>query len=423
MNKTFVVCADIGFGLSSEFDEDVSFWDYWIYGVLNICVAIPGLVLNILGAYILFRRKHRGLFVDLMLSLFVIDSVVLTTTILTQGLLNLGGYNSFIVYAYPYLLYPCFYASLYGSVWMTIVMSYERYKALKDPVGYRQRSGRSEFQKRRLIIFVCAVVLFSCVSNIVRFFHYKIAYVSKTIHQLYDMQSKDIILNPDDTLDVGIPEPKFPYLQETIVSKDPTFTNFVFWWDFLFRAMLPLILLIFLNFNIYKFIKRETRQIQKNLESSPENVMRSQEVKLAKTLLAIVVAFIICYLPWYVPQLLDAIKKLHCPEKRITTDTLSPICCIQDQIWYHVWSDFSSVLITLNSSINVILYGFSGEKFRNEVKSSLCNPFQRLLKCSFLKKLEIWQDNSSPSLKVYHNTGSTKTTIVSTESAEKYIKM
>ena len=174
MNKTSVVCADIGFKQSSDFDEQVSFWDYWIYGVLNICVASPGLVLNILGIYILFRRKHRGLFVDLMLSLFVIDSVILTTTLLIQGLLNLGGYNSFIVYAYPYFLYPCFYTSLYGSVWMTIVMSYERYKALKDPVGYRQRSGRSEFQKRRLIIFVCVVVLFSFVSNIVRFLHYKI---------------------------------------------------------------------------------------------------------------------------------------------------------------------------------------------------------------------------------------------------------
>lgn len=422
MNKTIVVCADIGFGHPSDFDAQVSFYDYWIYGVLNICLASPGLVLNILGAYILFRRKHRVLFVNLMLSLFVIDSIVLTTTLLTQGLLNLGGYNSFIVYAYPYLLYPCFYASLYGSVWMTIVMSFERYKALKDPVGYRQRSGRSEFQKRRLVILVCAVALFSFLSNIVRFLHYKIAYVSEIIHQLYHGLNKDI-LNQYDTLGEGMPGPKFPYLQETIVSKDPMFTNFVFWWDFLFRAMLPLILLIFLNFNIYKFIKRETRQIQKNLNNNSDNNVRNQEVTLGKTLLAIVVAFIICYIPWYVPQLLNAIKKLHCPEKRIITDALSPICCIQDHIWYPIWSDVSSVLITLNSSINVILYGFSGEKFRNEVKSSLCNPFQRLSKFSFSRSLDVSQDSSSPSFKVYHNTASTKTTIASTESAEKYIKM
>ena len=427
-------CQKIGMDISDDINAAKMEWDYWVNGVTKIFVACVGLLMNILGICTLFKTKDRFLFVNLMLSLFFIDSVVLVTTMLSQ--LHIG-YSSFISYLYPYVTYPAHQISLYASIWMTVIMSHERYQALKDPVSYRQRLGRPRFQTYRLYKYLSVVIILSLVLNIVKFLQYEIAYLEWPLLKQYyhgGFNEPKKILNYCDFACGTHPcfntthscnNPVFPYLRESKLSdSNTTFINFVSWCDLLFRGVIPVILLIFFNLNVYQFIKKENFVINKTLDTITNQKAKQQEIKMARTLLAIVVAFILCYAPWYVPTIINSLEKFEsiCPtsEDDIPLTTISPICCCQYTLWYFVFEYIGNVLITLNSSINVLLYGFTGEQFRKEAKSMIINTFN-YLKRPCIEHIEkhksyyIGSTQRRPSFQAYPNTIGTEMTVVSTD--------
>ena len=168
---------------------------------------------------------------------------------------------------------------------------------------------------------------------------------------------------------------------------------------------------------------------------------------MATTFLAIVAAFIICYSLWYVHEIIRAIETVYCTKEdvedddyddyeddyndydqsspKVETTTTRPdesltdvICCAQYQLWYYLIIYLSNVLITVNSSINIILYGFSGEKFRREAKAIICNIFVSS-KCACLKRSSVnfkQTTNSKPSFKVYPHKIGTETSSIPTNS-------
>jgi hypothetical protein len=423
-------CQKMGMFKTDEIDAARVEWDYWVNGVVKLSVAFVGLLANTLGICTLFKTKERFLFVNLMLSLFFIDSIVLVTTMLSQ--LHIG-YSSFISYLYPYVTYPIHQISLYASVWMTVIMSHERYQALKDPIAYRHRLARPRFQTHRLCKYLSVVIILSFILNIVKFLQYEIAYLEwPHLRNYYDGgfdEPKKILnycdfacgTNPCTNMTYLCTNPVFPYLRKSkLLANNTFFINIVSWCDLLFRGVIPVILLIFFNLSVYQIIKKENLVIHKTLDTSDDHKVKHQETKMARTLLAIVIAFIFCYMPWYVPTIIYSLEKFDsiCPD--VPTTTISPICCCQYTLWYFLFEYLGNVLITLNSSINVLLYGFTAEKFRNEAKSMIMNAFN-YLKCPCIEHIEkhisynTGKSQRRPSFQAYSNTIGTEMTVVSTD--------
>ena len=392
-------CIDAGFmspGDASEIYDKSVVWEYWLYGVANITIAGIGIFLNLLGILTLFKNKNRSLFHNLMLSLFFIDMIVLVTTILTQLQINIGSYSPAISYAYPYFSYPLQGISIYASVWMTIFMSFERYQALKNPVEYRQRSAKPRFQKRRLIIYLCSVLTISILFNITAFMEYEVIYGDKEIIETFvDMNHR--ILQPGDDISTGDEaQDLYPFVSTSeLEDKDENFGNYIIWSEFVLRILIPMILIIYFNGSTFYFMNREKRSIRNALggrksQKETENKIKSRELKMANTFLAIIVSFILCYVPCYVSSTIDALEKIEslCPKSNKQHQTsILPLCCYINQLWYFILSYLGYVLITLNSSINVLLYGFTGKKFRTDAKEMLYKPFQ-FSKCCSLQKLK-----------------------------------
>ena len=412
-------CIDAGFmypGEQSEIYDKKIVWEYWLYGVTNVIIAGIGIFLNLLGVLTLFKNKDRSLFHNLMLSLFFIDTIVLITTILTQLQINIGSYSSFISYVFPYFSYPLKGISIYASVWMTIFMSFERYQALKNPVEYRHRSAKQRFQKRRLFIYLCCVLIISILFNITAFMEYEVVYVDKEIIEMF-VAMKHRILQPKDDIPTGVEEQElYPFVRSTeSEDTDSIFRNYIVWSEFVLRILIPMILIVYFNGSTFYFMNREKRSIRDALggrksQKETENKIKSRELKMGNTFLAIIVSFILCYLPCYVSSTIHALEKIEslCPKSDEAPQTsILPICCYINKLWFFILFYLGNVLITLNSSINVLLYGFTGKKFRIDAKEMLYKPFQ-FSKCCSLQKLK----TSHSVFRTFSSARSTKMTTV-----------
>ena len=385
-------CSNLGLQLEGgiiELENRTKPLRYALDGILDVAVATLGIPLNSLGIFILCRRKNRPLFLSLMLCLFSIDSLVLVTTILTKSLL-IAINNEYVIvtitFLYPYFSHPVLHIAVYSSVWLTVLMSYERYQALKNPIEYSHKNRMPNFQKKRVLTNIFIVGLFSTIFNIEKFLEYKTVDVSKK-GQIYIWEDKQPWISSKEKFD----EPPItfnssdvcPFVKETNWTQNEIFVNYLFWSDFILRGILPLILLIFFNLNIFFFIKRENKTIHQSLGTSHENNAKLQEIKMAKIFLSIVSAFIVCYAFWYVPKIIKAFDKLLCEDSSsMDTDDGVPysVCCYDQMIWYHIIEYVGNILITLNSSINLVLYGLTGETFKKDAKDVL-NDFVHT-KCS-----------------------------------------
>merc|ERR1712018_380246 len=193
---------------------------------------------------------------------------------------------------------------------MTIAMSHERCLALQDPVGYRQKISRPGFQKRRFCTYLLLVVILSFICNIGRFLEHKVVYLERS--QIDFSIARNQLPMPSFNEFPITNKSLFPFVQETELSDNAIFVEFVSWSDFVLRGIMPLILISVLNLKIFMSIRREKAIIGKTLNINDGTKFKNQEIKMATTFLAIVVAFIVCYTLYYLQEMIRAIERVHC---------------------------------------------------------------------------------------------------------------
>ena len=160
----------MGCDLGIAFYESTKLWFFWVDGVAHMSVCACGLLMNLFGIFILQKGKAKPLFTRLMIVLFTIDSFVLGTRMLCALFRNFKVQNSFLTCLYPYFIHPLTFVACSTSIWMTVVMSHERYLALHNPVVYRQAMGSAKSQKNQVLRYLTIVVSFSVAANVLKFF-------------------------------------------------------------------------------------------------------------------------------------------------------------------------------------------------------------------------------------------------------------
>ena len=112
----------------------------------------------------------------------------------------------------------------------------------------------------------------------------------------------------------------------------------------------------------------------KNQDERKSNEVTSDDIKMAVVLMAIVGVFIFCYLFWLLHAILYAIWCTKC--------NLEPkqdnFCLVQYEGFYYFFDYGGRILITFNSSINVLLYGIIQKNFRKEMKEVLSKNWKTL---------------------------------------------
>ena len=133
---------------------------FWVGGIVNCVIAVLGMLINVVSAYVLLTNQVlKNTFNRMLGILLIIDSICLFFIIsdVFHNIFHLFPqmYDIFIPHFFP----PFRNISLTASIFMTIVISHERYEAVQRPLSHRHRSSRSLLIRGTSIAIICAIII------------------------------------------------------------------------------------------------------------------------------------------------------------------------------------------------------------------------------------------------------------------------
>lgn len=304
-------CSDDAYNNTSN----MNFFEFWINGVLINFVGIFGIFGNILSMVILSRPQMRSSINYLLIGLARCDTVLIITSMLLFGIPAIYPYTGYLFYYYyniypnisPYL-FPIAMSAQTASVYLTLTVTLERFVAVCHPLRARALCtyGRAK-------IYVIIILIFAVLYNLPRLFEVNI---KEGIHM-------------DGTI-------VYCVIASNLRSKEMYIQIYIHWLYLVFIYFIPFLSLSILNAMIYKQVRKANRERQRLSR------MEKREIGLATMLLCVVIVFLMCNILALVINVLEA--------------------------FYNSINDYlvktSNMLVTINSSVNFIIYVIFGEKFK-----------------------------------------------------------
>ncbi|CAL4059958.1 unnamed protein product, partial [Meganyctiphanes norvegica] len=305
-------------------EEGIPTFKFIVYGILVTVIGFLGICGNIISLIVLTRPKMRASSINCcLIGLTIFDLIVLTTSVMMFGLMTLGEYFNnrtmlnFLDSLIPLFIYPVALTAQTGSVYLTVTVTLERYVAVCLPLR-----ARSLITYGRAKIYVSCVALFAVIYNLPRYFE------THLIDCIED--------NTDELRKILFP---------TELRNEPLYKEvYITWFYLLFMYLIPFLSLIVFNIFIYREVR--TANHQRNQMSR----VQKKEIGLAMMLMVVVIIFFICNLLAFVINILELIE--------FVVDELT---------------QFSNLLVTINSSVNFIIYCIFGQKFRKYFLKLFCS--------------------------------------------------
>lgn len=282
---------------------------FWISGVALVLVGCIGLIGNILNLVVLCRKKFRKkVFYHLLIEMACFDILFILSYGIYVGYQSMACHTNYN-YNIGYITYPFLNVGLTGSIYSTVAVSVERYLGMCHPhLKY----------SRKTWIYIVSVATISISYNFPRFFEHQYAIVNGTLVSTKALWAKS------DTY------------------KD----RYHMWTPIFIENVIPTTLLLLLNGAIVRMLYCSS----KDLRIMAGNNDRNNRATSTKTLLAIVIVFLLCHIPCVTYKLLYYLGS-------------------EEDDYRHKWYfivPIKKLALMTNSSVNVIIYCFVGTKFRDE---------------------------------------------------------
>lgn len=173
-NQTIQLCTEDNSSSNSSDSSEDRFdilFNFVAYGVLLNIIGVFGIIGNIISMIILSRPQMKSSINYLLIGLARCDTVLIITSILLFGLPSiywstgyLFVYNFWIHPIIATVVYPVAMISQTVSVYLTLVVTLERFVAVCQPLR-----ARSLCTCGRARLYMIIVVIFSILYNITRF--------------------------------------------------------------------------------------------------------------------------------------------------------------------------------------------------------------------------------------------------------------
>lgn len=301
-------------GSSLDPDADVTL-GFWLNGVGIIVIGIMGTFGNIATIKVLSDKQMRSSVNFILIALASSDLVLIATAILLFGLTTAYPYNGRLM-DYFYIVQPNIARIAYPlatiaqtvSIYMTLLISLERYIAVCHPL-----KARSLCTHQHTKTCIYSVVLLSVAYNSPKFFEI------------------DLIEGTDEK-----------YGRFNIVTASDLRVNklyikvYIHWLYCIFMNVIPLSGITFFNIMIYRQVRIVNRLRLKLTRKE------MQEIKLTTMLFCVVIVFWSCNFLAVLTNILETFYDIH-------NDRLTKM---------------SNFFVTLNSSVNFIIYVVLVKKFR-----------------------------------------------------------
>lgn len=282
----------------------------WVTGV----ICLLGLAGNILSFLVLLKaHSHSPMFLVLR-AVAVSDALFLFTVLIIQTVVNLHPKTGILWWCYyyrgyiQYTVWPVLMMTQMSTVWLTVLVSIERFIAICFPLKAAAICTFSKVRRAVILIYVISIIY-----NIPRFVEFHVAensYIDKTAigHHIV-----------------------YRYLYACILYS-------------LMLFFVPLLMLIFLNTKLVLALKEGKRQWE------TLQFRQKKEQNLTVIPLAIVMVFFVCGTPALVVNVIDSMNPY-----------------LLAQTTFTVFLVVSNLLVVVNSAINFIIYCLLGKKFRTKL--------------------------------------------------------
>ncbi|XP_068081537.1 FMRFamide receptor [Anabrus simplex] len=303
----------------------IELFEFVTNGVLLNVIGIFGILGNIISMIILSRPQMKSSINYLLIWLARCDTVLIITSILLFGLPAIYTYTgamfTYFFKVYPHLVPAVFPVALIAqtvSVYLTLTVTLERFVAVCHPL-----QARSLCTYGRARLYVVLIIVFSTLYNLPRFWE-----VRRELEYSEEYNTTVYIVVPTELRN-----------NHTYISV------YIHWLYLVFLYFLPFSCLAVLNTAIYRQVRKANKERQRLSR------LQKKEIGLATMLFCVVIVFFLCNILALVNNVVEA---FYC----ISIDQLVKT---------------SNLLITINSSVNFIIYVIFGEKFKRLFLKLFCS--------------------------------------------------
>lgn len=291
----------------------VAFNDVLGVGITGI-VCLFGVAGNVLTFVVLLRTFGRSPMFYVLRMLSISDGLFLLSVFLLQTIVNIYPHTGILSTCFhyrghvQYYIWPWMMTTQMTTVWLTVLVSCERYVAICHPLKaiYVCTIGKVRMS-------VIAIVVASVLFNVPRYFEFTTEYDAPMIKS-----------------DIGT-DFVYRYMYTCVLYAIALF-------------LLPLMLLLVLNFLLVAALrrgKREWRHLQ---------FRQRHEQNLTVIPLTIVLVFFLCGTPSLIVNIADSVS----PDLNMNLSFLAFMIC-------------ANFLVVVNSASNIVIYFLLGRKFRSRV--------------------------------------------------------
>lgn len=289
-------------------------FNFWMSGVILNIVGLLGIFGNILSMVILTRPQMRSSINYLLVGLARCDTVLILTSILIFGIPSIYPYTGYLFYYVHYIhpnispfVYPLAMAAQTASVYLTLTVTLERYVAVCHPLRAR---ALCTYGRAKIYVIVC--VVFALLYNLSRYWEVRVVGSLTEDGVIFCVVATDFRYDPE-------------YIK-----------IYIHWCYLIFVYVLPFSFLAIFNGLIYRQVRKA------NMERQRLSRTEKREIGLATMLLCVVIVFFLLNFLALYNNILEA--------------------------FYEIINDYmiviSNLLVTINSSVNFIIYVIFGEKFK-----------------------------------------------------------
>lgn len=295
-------------------EADVTF-GFWLNGIGITVIGLMGIFGNVASIRVLSDRRMRSSVNFILIALAASDLILIVTSILLFGLTTIFPYNGeakdyfFIIQPQiSGIVYPLATMAQTISVYMTFLISLERYIAVCHAL--KARSLCTQSRTKHCIYFITLV---SLLYNVPKVFEIKlIEGTDEDFGTFYCVSASSLRINK-------------VYI-----------TVYIHWLYFIFMNLIPLSGITYFNLMIYCKV-RSVNRLRLKLTNK-----EMQDIKLTSMLFCVVTVFLSCNFLACLTNILESIWKIH--NDRLTKT--------------------SNFFVTLNSSVNFVIYVVLVKKFR-----------------------------------------------------------
>ena len=314
---------------SGDSSSNCGIVNFVIYGPVYGIIILFGLLGNSLSFAVLHRGKANRKSVSTLLlkALAVTDNLFLFFASMAQMFPAMAIYfklEARLAYLFPYvqgIVWPFTHIAQMETTWMMVMVAANRFVAVCKPLRAQTLCTMTKIHVQMAVMTVAVIAY-----NVPRFFEYR--YI-----KVYKINEHNVTVETEDNIGLT-KEPLYNIIYENIS-----------YWIFVFLS--PLLILIYLNFHLVRELNRakHCRQALTNRHAKEEN-------NITLVMIIIIVIFIVCQAPASINQILWYVL-----------DDTHKAQCTSYMYFFHV----SNLLITMNSSINFVIYCVFRRQFRRQL--------------------------------------------------------